>query len=50
MPRTTLHLNKVYWEKLNKLSEAMKLSHTKTIETALELLEKDLIQKGIIKE
>ncbi|MGB9729510.1 MAG: ribbon-helix-helix domain-containing protein [Thermoprotei archaeon] len=49
MPRTTFYFNKRAWERLQRVSAALKISNTKTIEQALELLEKKLIDEGVLK-
>lgn len=49
MPRTTFYFNKKSWERLQRVSAALKISNTKTIEQALELLEKKLIEEGVLK-
>lgn len=49
MPRTTFYFNKKAWERLQRVSSALKISNTKTIEQALELLEKKLIDEGVLK-
>lgn len=49
MPRTTFYFDRESWERLNRLSATLKISNTKTIEKALELLEKKLIEEGTLK-